>query len=78
MVTGVVAEGDHVPGGERAAAAVASRHEEVHLHILSRSGDTLFRRVIRGPQDVDLGWDEGVTALTDDWDEHERRWTSGC
>jgi len=61
-------------------ARIDTRHEEVHLHILNRRGDTIVRRVIRiirGPEDVDSGWDESVTVLTDDWEEHERRWTNG-
>lgn len=62
-------------------ARVDTCHEEVHLHILCRrTGKDIARRVlrvIRSPQDVDQGFEEGVTILTEDWEEHERRWTRG-
>lgn len=61
-------------------ARVDTRHEEVHLHLQSVFGGQIDRRVlrpIRGPQDVHHGWDEGIDVLTDNWEEHERRWRSG-
>lgn len=61
-------------------ARVDTKHQTVHLHILSKTGDTLARRELRkidGPRDVDAGWVDGVKILVEDWEEHERRWRSG-
>jgi hypothetical protein len=61
-------------------AAVDTRHEEVHFHLLSRTGHRIARKVlfpIYGPDDVDRGWDEGERMLLSGWEEHVRRWECG-
>jgi hypothetical protein len=61
-------------------ARVDTCHEEVHLHVLSRTEQTLSRTVllpIYGPKDVDRGWQMGERKLVSDWEEHVRRWRSG-
>jgi len=60
-------------------ARVDTCHENVHLHLMSRTGVEISRQVTRpiyGPNDVELGWDAGEAMLLAKWDEHVRRW--GC
>lgn len=61
-------------------ARVDTCHEEVHLHLKSRTGAEIGRNVLRtiySPNDVERGWDEGEAMLLARWDEHVRRWSCG-
>lgn len=61
-------------------ASIDTCHDEVHLHLMSQKGTRIARRVllpIRTMQDIDRGWDLGEKILTEQWDEHVRRWRRG-
>lgn len=66
--------------GFEEVARIDTRHEEVHLHQLKKGGSELARTVVRTIQsheDVERGYDEALELITENWEEHKRRWQRG-
>lgn len=59
---------------------IDTRHQEVHLHQFGRGGVELSRRclrIIQSLRDIEEGYDEALELITENWEEHKRRWQRG-
>lgn len=68
------------PKSNEQVIRIDTRHSEVHLHQFGCGNVQLARRVlriIREQRDVEVGYDEALDVITENWEEHKRRWQRG-
>ena len=66
--------------GNEQVVRIDTRHSEVHLHQFGQGNVQISRRVLRNIRelkDVEVGYDEALDVITENWEEHKRRWQRG-
>ncbi len=68
-------------GEDHMVAEVDTRHGHVHLHQYRpgniRVGDPRTIRMLQARLDVEIGYEDAMGQITEQWAEHKRRWQRG-